>query len=409
MKRGITAIIGAAICCFAFWEAARLGLARTFAENAASMNDRATADRGVHWLPNDATTHTSRGLVLQRTGDYGPAVTEFERAAQLRPRDYFPWLLMGVTRDLNNDQAGGVRALRQSIELAPAYAKPHWFLGNLLLRGRQFEEAFRELRFAANSDAELWPNVIDLAWGITRHDPQRTVAALQPGTDRARLALALYFAIHKEGEAALEQFGSIRNVTEESGDQLLTELLNAKEFTQAYELWTRIHGPGSASPQLLNGDFEEEVAIGKRGLGWQIPSELPNVTMSVDGSQFQTGGRSLRTDFRGDIDLSKRMLSQLVIVKPNTKYRLTFKAMTRDLVSTAPPIIAVAGASDDKQQIAKSSPLTSAGAWQEFVVDFSTAANAQAVLIELTREPCAAQPCAVFGTLWLDSFRLTAN
>jgi hypothetical protein len=409
MKRWLTAIIVASICCFAFWQAARLGFARTLAEQATSTNDRATAERAARWSPNDAITHTASGIVLQRTGDYGAAVAELERAAQLRPRDYFPWLLLGVSRDLNRDQAGALRALRQSSALAPAYAKPRWFLGNVLLRTGQIDEAFRELRLAANSSADLWPNVIDLAWGIYRHDVQRTVAVLQPDTDRAHLALSFYFAAHQEGAAALEQFKSVTNVSEEGSNRLLRELLYAKQFPQAYELWTRVHGVGGGAPQILNADFEEDVAVGANYFGWQIPSDLPNLTMSVDGAQFQNGARSLRTDFHGVIDPSKRMLSQLVIVKPNAKYRLTFRAMTKDVVSTALPVIIVGDAADDKQQIVRSSPLTSAGAWQEFAVDFSTGPNEQAVVIELSRQPCAAQPCPIFGTLWLDAFRLSPN
>jgi hypothetical protein len=387
-----------------------VGFARTLAQNAASMNDMVAADRAVRLMPNDASTHTSRGVVLQRTGNYSAAITAFEKSAQLRPRDYFPWMLLGVTRDLNGDQAGALRALRQSISLAPAYAKPHWLLGNLLLRTGQRDDAFRELRVAARSDPELWPNVIDLTWGMTRHDPSQTVAAIQPDTDPARLALALYFAINKEGPAALDQLRAVTNLSPENGNRLIAELIKTKQFTQAFEVWARIHGASGAAPQLLNGDFEDEITMGKTGLGWQIPPDVANVTMSVDAAQFQTGARSLRIDFRGDSDPLKPLLSQILIVRPNAKYRLTFNALTKDIVSAAAPMIVVADASDDKlQATAKSPPLTSMGAWQQVVVEFSTSASTQAVLIALTRQPCAAQPCGAFGTLWLDSFRLDAN
>ncbi len=410
MRRWVITTIAAAIVCFGIWEAARVGLARNFAENAALMNDRSAADRGVRWLPNDAETHTSRGLVLQRRGDYRLAITEFERAAQLRPRDYFPWMLLGVTRDLNGDPGGAARALRQSIALAPAYGKPHWLFGNLLLRSGQFDEAFRELRFAAKSNPALLPNVIDLAWGITRHEPLRTIDAIQPDSDGAHLALAIYFASHQQGSAALDQFRKVVKISQENTDRLLTELLRAKQFVQAYEVWTRTHGGAGRTPWLLNGDFEEEIAVGKSGFGWQIPAGMANVTMSVDAAQFQTGTRSLRLDFRGDADPSKTLLSQFMIVKPGTKYRLTFRAMTKDFVSAAPALIVVTDATDDKQQpLAKSALLTNAGAWQEFVAEFSVPAGAQAIEIALTRQPCATQPCLAFGTLWLDSFRLDAS
>ncbi len=407
IRHWFVAVIGAALCCFGLWQSARLGAARTVAQHAVLMNDRVAAERSVRWLPHDATTHISRGIVLQRTQDYPGAIAEFERSVQLRPLDYFPWMLLGVSRDLNGDQAGAVRALRQSIALAPAYAQPHWLLGNLLLRTRQIDEAFRELRFAANTDPALLPNVIDLAWGINDYDPPRVIAAIQPGNDRAHLALAIYFAIHQQGAAALDQFRAVAKPSEEAGNRLVAELIKAKQFVQANEVWTRTHGTGSNPAQLLNGDFEDEVAVGKTGFGWQIPNDLSNVTMSVDGSQFQSGARSLRVDFQGNAEPSTPLLSQLLIVKPNGRYRLTFKAMAKDLVSAAPPILVVSNAGDDKRNaIAQSAPLTNSGSWQEIVVEFSAPANGEAVWLALTRQSCAASTCAAFGTLWLDSFRL---
>src|SRR2546430_2225130 len=105
--------------------------------------------------------------------------------------------MLGVSRDLNDDQPGAVAALRQSVALAPAYAKPHWLLGNLLLRTDQTDEAFKELRLAADRDPSLLLNVIDLAWGLSHNDAAQTVAAIQPQSDRARMSLAVFLAAHK--------------------------------------------------------------------------------------------------------------------------------------------------------------------------------------------------------------------
>jgi Flp pilus assembly protein TadD len=102
-------------------------------------------------VTNDPETHAARGAVLQRTGDYAGACRELERAIQLRPRDYFLWMLLGVSRDLNSDQEARA-SVATSNHAAPVYAKPHWLLGNLLLRTNETAEAVRELQFAATSD-----------------------------------------------------------------------------------------------------------------------------------------------------------------------------------------------------------------------------------------------------------------
>ena len=370
-------------------------------------NNVSYADRAVGLVTNDPETHAARGAVLQRTGDYAGACRELERAIQLRPRDYFLWMLLGVSRDLNSDQEGAVRALRQAIMLAPVYAKPHWMLGNLLLRTSDTTGAVRELRFAATSDETLLPNVIDLAWGTYRHDPAQTVSAIQPQTDNARMALAIFFAGHNQGAPALEQFRSVKSPPNESIHSLLNALLQGNLFVEANEVWARAHRRSSGIASLLNPGFEDEVTVGEPGFDWQISQPLTNVTMSADPSQFQSGKKSLRIDFRGESNPSTPAVSQLVLVKPRTNYRLTFQALAKDYLSPSTPVLAIFDASDEKgAELAKSTGVSDANAWREFSIEFATRDQTNAVRLQFLRQGCSSNPCAAFGTIWLDSFDL---
>src|SRR5438874_5879266 len=206
VKRIAIATLAALACSWAIWEAARTGIARTLAERAELTAEINSADRAIRLAPNDAEAHFARGEVLQSNEDYSSASVEFERAVQLRPRDYFLWLMLGVTRDENQDQEGAWRALQQAVVLAPSYAPPRWQLGNLLLRMGQYDEAFAEMRRAAIGNPNLWPNVIDLAWGVYGGDVDVVVKIIQPQTEAARLSLALFFARHSHAAAALDQF-----------------------------------------------------------------------------------------------------------------------------------------------------------------------------------------------------------
>ena len=58
------------------------------------------------------------------------------------------------------------------MELAPAYAYPHWYLGNLYLRNGRYNEAFAELRRAAEADPELLPQQFSLSWEVYKNDPE---------------------------------------------------------------------------------------------------------------------------------------------------------------------------------------------------------------------------------------------
>lgn len=396
---------------WASWQATRAGFARTLAEFAALTNGTAAADQAVAMSPGDAETHAARGDVLQRTDLLPAAQTEYEAAVQLRPRDYFLWLGLGMTRDQNGDQDGAIRAMRQSVALAPDYARPRWQLGNLLLRMGQLDEAFVELRKAATSDLALLPNVIDLAWGIYAQDAQTVVNVIQPENDNSRMALALFFARHNQRAATLQQFVATKAAPDAMSEALLVELLQIKAFTEAYQVWARLRGvPSTNSLNLLrDGGFESAITLEQSGFGWQIAPNIANVMMSVDATEHQSGARSLRIDFRGDSHPQTILLTQYVLVKPQTNYRISFAAQLRQFVSAAQPVVTVSDAADLKKILSQSPPLPPDSGWREFTLDFTTGAETQAIAITVARQTCAEIPCPAVGILWLDSFSVETS
>ena len=63
-------------------------------------------------------------------------------------------------------------ALKRAVALAPSYAYPRWYLGNLYLRNGRYDEAFAELRQAAEADPDLLPQLFNLVWEIYNSDPE---------------------------------------------------------------------------------------------------------------------------------------------------------------------------------------------------------------------------------------------
>lgn len=428
-RRTFITLLAAALCCWGIWQAARVGFARTLNDYAARQrrdnvaavviklarvsDASSAADRAVALLPADAEGHLARADVLQRLQDYEQARDEIKRAVQLRPRDYYLWMLLGVTRDQNYDQAGALLALQQSVTLAPTYAQPRWQLGNLLLRMGQLDQAFIELRQAAQSNPSLWPNVYDLAWGIYGHDANAVVAVMQPETDTARMAFALFFARQSQAAAALGQFRAARVRAEKSSESLLDELLKARAFPEAYEVWASLHDlpTGDATAVIRDGGFEGVLTVGQTGFGWQITPDIANVSMSIDEGAHQSGARSLRLDFHGNSNPLSPLLTQIVLVKPSTRYHLGLFGLSKDFVSAADPVITLVDASDPNHAVlAQSPPLRSdPNVWREFAIDFTTSANTQAITLTLARQTCNNNPCPAFGTVWLDSVSLIAR
>lgn len=384
-----------------------MGFARTYAMRALNTNGVESAERAARLAPADAEVHAARGVVLQRIENYADACRELEGAIQLRPRDYFLWMMLGVTRDLNDDQPGGLAALRESIRLAPFYAKPRWLIGNLLLRTGQVDEAFQQMRFAEERDAVLLPNVIDLAWGTSRNDPAKTVALIQPQTDGAHMALATFLAAHNEGVAALDQFRNAKSPAVSASDQLTRRLIESRFFAEAYEVWTKAHCSSCKPGTFINGSFEEDIQIGQQGFGWQTPDNINGVTFSVDTGEHENGAKSLRLDFHGNTDPQTRLVSQLVVVEPGRRYRVSLYAMTRLFVSAAVPAVRVIEASDDKlTTLAKVPVQLDVPGWRPYTIYFSSGPNTKAIQLVVNREDCLNNSCAAFGTLWLDGFSI---
>ena len=67
----------------------------------------------------------------------------------------------------------------------------------------------------------------------------------------------------------------------------------------------------------------------------------------------------------------------------------------------------VIDASDEPtSMLGQSASLSEVNSWRPFTIEFTTSANTRAVEVLLSRQACANNPCAAFGTLWLDSFSL---
>jgi len=89
----------------------------------------------------------------------------------LSPYDYRFWMSLGTAHEQSGDPVKAELALKQAVALAPSYAYPHWFLGNLYLRNARYNEAFAELRRAAEADPDLLSQLFNLSWEIYNADP----------------------------------------------------------------------------------------------------------------------------------------------------------------------------------------------------------------------------------------------
>lgn len=418
--RLIVAIVGLLVCVWGIWNAGRAGFSRMLSKYAliTSGTDApllSPANEAVRLTPADPDAHFSRAVVLGRLGSTSEALAEYERAAALRPRDYYLWMMLGISRDQTEDEEGALAALSEAVQVAPFYAQPRWQFGNVLFRAGRPEEGFEEMRRAALSAQKFLPNLIDLAWNASGNDPAAVERLLRPENKQWRMALAHFFARRGRTSEALSLYRAAGALSEEERRPLISELLAAKGYAEAYEVWASgtPAGKDRARPgginQITNGSFENQLSFDEMGFGWQFARAPNTVQVSLDTVEPRSGAHSLRLDWNGNPPPNLPFTSQLVLVEPNGRYRLSFSARTQEIVSGGLPLIVVSerDGGDGLRVLAQSKALSKGSSnWQDYSLEFATGGETRAVLISLMRENCGSDPCPIFGRLWLDDFSI---
>ena len=359
----------------------------------------------MQFSPLDAQVHSARAATLYNAGLASEAANELELAVSLRPRDDYLWLRLAVLRDeLHHPEA--LRAFDEAVRRAPYYGHPKWQRGNYLLRSGRYDDAFADLRFAAASNQSLVPSLIDLAWGVSRENPQLTEQWAGITDDRKRVAFARFMAGHGRAREALDQFRSSRVVSLQARRELISDLISAHAFREAFEIWRGMDPADDRLTTIHDGGFEVSNTLDNSGFGWRFAHSSQGARMSFDANQPQAGKQSLLVTFLGYSEPNTALLSQLLLVEPRKHYEVKFDVRTENLLTGGLPVITVADASGNRNVLGQSNPIGfESSAWQSLSFDFRTD-NEAAVELRLQRKPCNNAPCPIFGSLWLDNFTI---
>ncbi len=404
LLRSVVALLGVALCLFAMQAAARFGFARLLSKYAVAANSIPAADQAIALAPADAEVHRARARVLNRLPKPAEARRSLEVASSLRYRDDYLWLELGSTRDEQGDTAAALAAFDQAVRWAPYYAHTLWQRGNVKLRMGQYGDAFADLRSAAASKSSLMPALVDLAWGLARGDVKTAEQLLQINNNRDRLAFARFLAQKGKGTECLEQVRLLgAPLSDENRRELVQQLIAAKAFSAAFELWRTDRA--AKPPVILNGDFETAIDLPgfDSGFGWHVVGK-PEPKIVRDESEKRSGRASLLLGFNGDWKGPAETIIQRIVVDPERRYRISFGVKTKDIVTGAPPAVAVRDAATS-ERLAQSQPFpTPSSNWQTMQFEFTTRPGAQAIILEFMRAANDCNPCPIFGELWLDDF-----
>jgi hypothetical protein len=378
------------------------------------------AQMAVAWAPSDPLPHWRLGNFIQTElpPDQIPlSVTEYEKAVSLSPNDYRFWMALGEAQEQAGDFDSAEKSLRQAVKLAPAYAFPSWYLGNLLLRRDRYPEAFEELRKASEANPELQSQLFNFAWQINKDDFEALKSSIG-NTPGIRAQFSRYLIQRARFDEGLRLWNSLteteKRENRSAAELIIAGLIKANHFHQAMDVWNDVApGPSYHAElgKIVDGGLEDNLAHGPGAVfGWQVQS-APQLQIGIDARVGHTGSHSLRLFFQVRSHIESIDVSQLVPVPPNTQYDFECYVQTEKLESASTPIVAVIDAADESKVLATSSSAPSGNNnWQRIALSFKTGANAEAVKIKVYRPGCPDQPvCPIFGTVWYDDFDLKSR
>jgi tetratricopeptide (TPR) repeat protein len=384
---------------------------------AVQATNKELAEASVLMAPNDPQTYYSLAVLQENSflpEDEEKALQNYELAAVHSPHDYRLWLTLGRVRERRGDSQGAEKAVRKAIELAPHYAQNRWTLGNLLLRQDRVEEAFAELRKAVESKPEFAPHVVNLAWQTFDGNIEQIKQHLGD-TTVINAAFAPFLAKQEKFDEAAQAWNRL-NDSEKStthkatGEELINSLIAAKKFRAAEQIQQQINSDETkkALPEkFLNSGFEI-ATVNKGPFDWQIVDSTPP-QLVFDETQKQEGGRSLVAVFNANANAAFPQMSQIIVVMPDTRYRLDFHVKTNDLKSTAAIKWEIVDAVEGNVLAATAAVPTGTNDWQKISTDFTTGGKTEGIIVRLARGACPTSSCPFNGKIWFDNFTLQKN
>lgn len=141
--------------------------------------------RALHYFADDPVLWTNRGQALHVLKRFPEAMECYDRATQLTPDDYLPWLSMGrlLLLDLERPERA-VGPLKESLRLAPENEHAAWLLALAYLRQAKYDEAWGLLTQMLEAHPDhLWGRLVRAAWYAQQCDREAALTDLEAITE----------------------------------------------------------------------------------------------------------------------------------------------------------------------------------------------------------------------------------
>ena len=412
-QRGLLVLASFAVALILSYFSIRNALAAHFA----GLETPEGYERATHLEPANPRNWYLLGRYWQynlEDPDAARAIRSYLSALSLNPASSDTWLDLATSYESEGNLTAARDAFLHAKRVYPLSPEVSWRYGNFLLRQRELEPAFAEMRHAVEADpgrgAEAFsrslrvePNIEKILDRILPANGEVYVYVIwdQITDGQTDIALQVWDRL-----VAIHPRVPLRDVF-----PLVGALRKTKRITDARRVWdqavlvagmTDLQGPPGSI--LWDGGFESGVTGG--GYSWLFPAGLRNVQISIDAQEKHTGNHSLRLTFDGKSIVSSTDICHYVPVQPLTSYRFSAWVKTRAVTTDQGVRFQLRSLGREDTSVAVTPDVHGSEPWTLIELPWSSGNGVQELQVCLVRLLSDQIENKIKGTTWVDDVAL---
>jgi tetratricopeptide (TPR) repeat protein len=346
--------------------------------------------------------------------DFLRAIRAFLSALALNPRSADTWVDLATAYELEGNFASARDAFQRAKGAYPLSPEVSWRYGNFLLRQRELEPAFAEMRQAVEADPKRGAEAFSRALRVEPELDKILDRILPPIGDvyvdviwdqitdgQTDIALKVWDRL-----VAIHPRLPLRDVY-----PLVGALRNSKRIAAARRVWDQavviagmadLQGPQGSV--LWDGGFESGAA--GVGYSWLFPEGLRNLQFSIDAQEKHSGNHSLRLTFDGKALVTSIDICHYVPVQPSTSYRFSAWVKTRAVTTDQGVRFQLRSLGTQDASVTVTPDVHGSEPWTRLEIPWSAGNDVQEVQVCLIRLLSDQIENKIKGTTWVDDVAL---
>jgi tetratricopeptide (TPR) repeat protein len=373
-------------------------------------------ERGLALEPENAAAWDRLGRARETDFanlDPAGAVADFEKAVARVPLSAEYWMDLAGAYESIGDISRAREAFGRARAAYPGSALVAWSYGNFLLRQNDEAGGFAQINQALRADPKLVPLAVSRVWHLSQ-DANLLLNQVLPANQDVYLQAIDFMQAGGQPAAALVIWQRLLSLGQpvqlRRSFPLLELLIQSDRAEDASRVWREalaVAGISNNEPAnhslIWNGNFAGDFLNG--GLDWRWSSPF-GASMGFDAPP-PSGGRSLRLDFSGGVNLDFTEPLEFVPVEANHRYHFHAAMKTEGITTESGMTFLITDPNRHALNIVTEN-FTGSHGWTPVDADVTTGPSTHFLLVQLRRLPSRLFENRLSGTAWVGDVQLTA-